>query len=91
MYYLVLILPIFLFIVGIVGVLIGRRNLILVIICLELMLLAATYHYLLIGWGIYGDILSVILSIFILTIGACESAIGLALTIAFFKEKYKTF
>lgn len=82
---LVSLIPSVLFVVGILGVFFGRKNLILVIISLELMLLALTYHYLMIGWGNFGDLKTVLLGILILTVGASESAIGLALSIAYYK------
>jgi NADH:ubiquinone oxidoreductase subunit K len=72
---------------GILGLFLGRKNLILLIISLELLLLGLVYHYLLIGWGSFGDINSVLFGIFVLVISAAESAIGLALIISY--NKYR--
>lgn len=82
---LIYLIPIILLITGLIGIFIGRKNLILVIISLEIMLLGITYHYLMLGWGNFGDFKTVILGIFLLTIGASESAVGLALAIAYYK------
>ena len=82
---LIYLIPIILLLTGLIGIFIGRKNLILVIISLEIMLLGITYHYLMLGWGNFGDFKTVILGLFLLTIGASESAIGLALAIAYYK------
>jgi NADH:ubiquinone oxidoreductase subunit K len=82
---LVLLIPSILFIVGILGIFFSRKNLILVIISLELILLALTYHYLMIGWSNFGDLKTVLLGILILTVATSESAIGLILFIAYYK------
>jgi NADH-ubiquinone oxidoreductase chain 4L len=86
MYYLITVIPFILIITGILGLLLGRKNLILMIISLEIMLLALTFHYVLSGWCTFGDFKSVIFGIFILSIGASESAIGLALAICYYKN-----
>lgn len=83
---LIQILPLLLFITSIFGLLVGRKNIIMMIICLELMLLSVVFHYLMIGWCHFGDYRSIILGILVLTVGASESAIGLALSISYFKH-----
>lgn len=82
---LIYLIPSILLVIGLLGIFFGRKNLILVIISLEVMLLGITYHYLMIGWGNFGDFKTIMLGIFLLTIGASESAIGLALAIAYYK------
>ena len=82
MYSLLFNLSIFLFLIGLMGVFFGRKNIILIIISLELMLLAVTFHYLVLGWSVFGDMKSILLGMFLLSIGASESAIGLALAIS---------
>jgi NADH:ubiquinone oxidoreductase subunit K len=83
------ILPLFLFLVGMMGLWRGKKNIILMIISLEVMLLGVSLHYVLMGWGIYGDMKMLIFAIFLLSIGAAESAIGLALAIAYYKYSLK--
>lgn len=82
---LIQIIPFFIFITSLLGLLVGRKNIIMIIICLELMLLSLVFHYLIIGWCHFGDLRSIILGILVLTVGASESAIGLALSISYFK------
>jgi len=67
----------------------GKKNIILMIISLEVMLLGISLHYVLIGWGMYGDMKMLIFAIFLLSIGAAESAIGLALAISYYKHSLK--
>lgn len=86
-YYSYFLIPLILFSTGIIGLFLSRKNIILTIISLELLLLGVTYHYLLIGWCNFGDIKSIVFSLFLLSIGASESAIGLALAIAYYKSK----
>lgn len=86
MYSLLFNLSIFLFLIGLMGVFFGRKNIILIIISLELMLLAITFHYLVLGWSVFGDMKSILLGMFLLSIGASESAIGLALAISYYKQ-----
>lgn len=82
-------IPVFLFVISLFGLLVGRRNIIMMIICLELMLLSIVFHYLMIGWCHFGDYKSIVLGILVLTVGASESAIGLALSISYFKYNNK--
>jgi NADH:ubiquinone oxidoreductase subunit K len=83
------ILPIWLFFVGMIGLFRGKKNIILMIISLEVMLLGISLHYVLIGWGMYGDMKMLVFAIFLLSIGAAESAIGLALAISYYKHSLK--
>jgi len=77
-----LLLPNFLFVIGIIGIFLSRKNIILIIMSLELLLLACNYNYLI--FSLYlDDILGQIFSLAILTVGASESAIGLALVICY--------
>lgn len=80
----VLLLSISLFIIGISGILLSRRNMILIIMCLELLLLACNLNYIL--FSIYlDDIIGQIFALLILSVGASESAIGLALIITYYR------
>ncbi len=80
----VLLLSISLFIVGISGILLSRRNMILIIMCLELLLLACNLNYIL--FSVYlDDIIGQIFALLILSVGASESAIGLALIITYYR------
>lgn len=79
-----LILSIILFIVGVVGIFLSRKNIILIIMSLELMLLASNYNFLL--FSIYlDDLMGEVFSLLILSVGASESALGLALVISYYR------
>ena len=73
-----------LFLIGSLGVFLSRKNLILAIMSLELMLLSVNMNFIFLS--IYTDtILGQISTFFILVVGASESAIGLALIIIYYK------
>lgn len=73
-----------LFFIGSLGVFLSRKNLILCIMSLEIMLLAINMNF--IFFSLYTDTLFGQLStFFILVVGASESAIGLALVIIYYK------
>lgn len=79
-----LIFSLLLFIIGIFGIFLSRKNIILIIMSLELMLLAVNYNYVI--FSIYlDDITGQLLSLVILAVGASESAIGLALVISYYR------
>ena len=79
-----LLLPLILFIIGIFGLFLSRKNIILIIMSLELMLLSINYNFLFLSTYL-DDLLGQLFSLFILTIGDCESAIGLALLICYYR------
>ncbi len=79
-----ILLSISLFIIGVSGILLSRKNTILIIMCLELLLLACNINYIL--FSIYlDDIIGQIFALLILSVGASESAIGLALIITYYR------
>lgn len=80
-----LLLSVLLFAIGAIGVLI-RRNVILVLMCLELMFNAANIN--LIAVARYRpDITGQIFTVFTITVAAAEAAIGLGLVIALFRNR----
>ena len=73
-----------LFIISIVGLIYNRRNILVVLICIELMLLSVNLNF--VVASVYlNDFYGQIFSLFILTIAAAESAIGLAIIILYYK------
>jgi len=74
----------FLFIIGICGVLLNRKNLILILVSVEILLLSVNLNFLVFS-VLMDDIYGQIFSIYILTVAAAESAIGLAILVAFYK------
>lgn len=75
-----------LFVLSIAGIILNRRNLILLLMCIELMLLAVNFNF--VAFSRYlDDVTGQIFVFFILTVAAAESAIGLALLIVLFRNK----
>lgn len=79
-----LILAAILFCIGLVGLLI-RRNIIFMLLCVEIMLNAAGLAFVVAG-AAHGAAEGQIMFIFILAMAAAEVSVGLALIIAFFKK-----
>lgn len=80
-----LIVAALLFILGIVGICLNRRNLIVMLMSIELMLLAVTLNF--VAFSQYlGDFVGQVFVLFILTIAAAEAAIGLAILVVYFRN-----
>jgi len=77
-------LSLILFLIGILGFVLNRRNIILMLISIEIMLLAITFLILL-GSLSFDDILGQTYAIYIISISGAESAIGLGLLVAFYR------
>jgi len=76
--------PILLFFVGIAGFVLNRKNIILMLISIEIMLLSATFLILISSLS-FDDILGQTFAIYIITIAGVESAIGLGILIAYYR------
>ena len=75
-----------LFFIGVLGIVLNRKNILITIMSLELMLLAVNLNF--IVFSIYlDDMVGQIFVLFILTIAATESSIGLALLTRYYKLK----
>jgi len=75
-----------LFSMSIAGMFINRRNLILLLMCIELMLLAVNFNF--IAFSRYlGDETGQVFVFFILTVAAAEAAIGLAILVVLFRNR----
>lgn len=72
------------FLVGILGFVLNRKNIILMLISIEIMLLAITFLILVSSVG-FDDILGQVYAIYIIAIAGAESAIGLAILVAFYR------
>jgi len=75
---------IILFLLSILGIVINRSHLILMIMCIELMLLATSLLFLICSITL-ANLTGEIFTISILTVAASESAIGLAIMVAFYR------
>jgi NADH-quinone oxidoreductase subunit K len=80
-----LILGAILFATGVIGIFLNRRNLIVILMAIELMLLAVNTNF--IAFSHYlGDIHGQIFVFFVLTVAAAEAAIGLAILVTLFRN-----
>ena len=81
-----LVLSAVLFTFAMAGIFINRRNLILLLMCIELMLLAVNFNF--IAFSRYlGDEVGQVFVFFILTVAAAEAAIGLAILVVLFRNR----
>jgi NADH-ubiquinone oxidoreductase chain 4L len=77
-------LALLLFVIGLLGFVLNRRNLLLMIISIEIMLLAVTVLLLVSSYG-FDDILGQTFSIYVISIAGAESAIGLGILVSFYR------
>lgn len=75
------------FALGLVGILINRRNVIVLLMCVELLLLAVNTNFVAFS-HYYNDIAGQAFVFFILTVAAAEAAIGLAILMALFRKRH---
>ena len=81
-----LVLGAILFAISIVGIFLNRRNVIIILMAIELMLLAVNTNF--VAFSHYlGDIHGQVFVFFVLTVAAAESAIGLAILVVLFRER----
>jgi NADH-quinone oxidoreductase subunit K len=80
-----LVLAALLFSIGVVGIFLNRKNLIILLMAIELMLLAVNMNFIAFANHL-GDISGQVFVFFILTVAAAESAIGLAILVALFRN-----
>jgi NADH-quinone oxidoreductase subunit K len=81
-----LIVAAILFTLGIFGIFLNRKNMIVILMSIELMLLAVTINF--VTFSSYlGDLTGQVFSMFILTVAAAEAAIGLAILVTFFRNR----
>ena len=75
-----------LFAISVAGIFLNRKNVLLLLMCIELLLLAANFNF--IAFSRYlGSLDGQIFVFFILTVAAAESAIGLAILVVLFRER----
>ena len=74
------------FAIGVVGIFLNRKNVIIILMSIELILLAVNIN--LVSFSIYlQDIVGQVFTMFILTVAAAEAAIGLSIIVIYFKNK----
>ena len=81
-----LVLGAILFTIGVFGIFVNRKNVIIILMSVELILLSVNIN--LVAFSAFGgDLVGQIFALLILTVAAAEAAIGLAILVAFFRNK----
>ena len=80
-----LILGALLFAISVIGIFLNRKNVIILLMCIELMLLAVNLNFIAFSHHL-NDIAGQVFVFFILTVAAAESAIGLAILVVLFRN-----
>ncbi len=81
-----LLLAAILFVIGIFGIFINRKNVIIMLMSIELILLSVNINF--IAFSVFlGDLVGQVFTLFILTVAAAEAAIGLAIIVCFFRNR----
>jgi NADH-quinone oxidoreductase subunit K len=75
-----------LFALSVAGIIINRKNVIVLLMCIELMLLAVNINFVAFS-RFLGDVHGQVFVFFILTVAAAEAAIGLAILVTLFRNK----
>jgi NADH-quinone oxidoreductase subunit K len=75
-----------LFTVGMLGIFLNRKNVIIILMSVELILLAVNINF--VAYSAYlGDLVGQVFALFILTVAAAEAAIGLAILVVYFRNR----
>ncbi|MDQ8754766.1 NADH-quinone oxidoreductase subunit NuoK [Sphingosinicella sp. LHD-64] len=75
-----------LFVLGVLGIFINRKNVIVILMAIELILLAVNIN--LVAFSAYlGDMVGQVFAMFVLTVAAAEAAIGLAILVIYFRNR----
>jgi NADH-quinone oxidoreductase subunit K len=75
-----------LFFLSIFGVVFNTKSVLITLICIELMLLSVNLNFALLS-GYFDDLYGQLFSMFILVVAACESSIGLAIIISYYRVR----
>ncbi len=75
-----------LFVIGILGIVINRKNIIVMLMCIELLLLSINFM-LIVGSTILDNIIGEVFAFYILVVAAAESAIGLSILVAYYRVR----
>lgn len=82
----VLVLAALLFCISVAGIFLNRKNILIILMCIELMLLSVNMNFIAFS-HFMGDINGQVFVFFILTVAAAESAIGLAILVVLFRNR----
>ena len=75
-----------LFTIGVLGIFLNRKNVIIILMSIELILLAVNINF--VAFSAYsGNLVGQVFALFVLTVAAAESAIGLAILVVYFRNR----
>ncbi len=81
-----LVVSLILFLIGILGIFLIKKNIIIILMSIELMLLSININFVI--FSVYlDDVTGQVFALFVLTIAAAESAIGLAILVVYYRIK----
>ena len=75
-----------LFTIGVFGIFLNRKNVIVILMSIELILLAVNINFVAFS-AFLGDLVGQVFALFVLTVAAAESAIGLAILVVFYRNR----
>jgi len=81
-----LIVAAILFTIGVLGIFLNRKNVIIILMCIELILLAVNINFVAFATHM-GDLAGQVFAMFILTVAAAEAAVGLAILVVYFRNR----
>ena len=76
-----------LFVLGVLGIFLNRKNIIVILMSIELILLAVNINFIAFS-AVLGDLVGQVFALFVLTVAAAEAAIGLAILVVFFRNRH---
>ncbi|HXR95918.1 MAG TPA: NADH-quinone oxidoreductase subunit NuoK [Rhizomicrobium sp.] len=75
-----------LFTIGVLGIFLNRKNIIIILMSIELILLSVNLNF--VAFSSYlGDLVGQVFALFVLTVAAAEAAIGLAILVVYFRNR----
>src|SRR5882757_1539 len=75
-----------LFTIGMLGIFLNRKNIIIILMSVELILLAVNINFVAFS-AFLGDLVGQVFALFVLTVAAAEAAIGLAILVVYFRNR----
>jgi NADH-quinone oxidoreductase subunit K len=76
-----------LFTIGVFGIFLNRKNVIVILMSIELILLAVNINF--VAFSAYlGDLVGQVFAMFVLTVAAAEAAIGLAILVVYYRNRH---
>jgi NADH-quinone oxidoreductase subunit K len=75
-----------LFTLGVAGIILNRKNIIVILMSVELILLSVNLNFVAFSQSL-GDLTGQVFALFVLTVAAAEAAIGLAILVAFYRNR----